>query len=548
MNNTIYDVFISYRRDGGGATAGRINDMLMADGYSVSYDINTLREGRFDTKLLERIEQCQDFILVVDKNCFDRTIDPVTDPQEDWLWRELAYAIKLKKNIIPVLMTGASYPKRLPDDINDVRNYNGPRCIHEYFDDFYKKLREFLHAYPRMAKSPSQKLSNLKIKADMDCVFYLDGEEKAHLKAGAIQKFQLVKGEYELKFVSEDNSNDFEEIGLEMLETDKILKVSLRSLRDSRIQKEAEAKRIAEKQKTGKKRLEDDGKSSKKHFVEEEPYEVSNLVEIERNEVGGQRPFGLKRREDETTGRTRIFTVDHISFKMIYVEGGRFQMGSSDDDNEASGDEKPLHWVTLRDYYIAETQVTQALWKAVMGNNPSMFTGENNPVEFVSWDDCHIFIMELNELMENQVPRGYFFALPTEAQWEFAAKGGKNSRGYLFAGSNRFSDVAWHNNIGSSTHPVKEKEANELGLFDMSGNVWEWCEDFYDSSYYSKSPENDPRGPSSGYRGLFFVLPHVRRGGGYCHSYKDCRVASRASGLPNDRESYIGFRLALVRH
>ena len=548
MNNTIYDVFISYRRDGGGATAGRINDMLTADGYSVSYDINTLREGRFDTKLLERIEQCQDFILVVDKNCFVRTIDPATDPQEDWLWRELAYAIKLKKNIIPVLMAGASFPKRLPDDINDVRNYNGPQCIHEYFEDFYKKLREFLHAYPRIVKLPSPKVSYLKIKADMDCVFYLDGEEQAHLKAGVIQKFPLVKGEYELKFVSVDNSNDFKEIGLEMPEADKLLKVSLRSLRDARIQKEAETKKIAEKQKTIKKWHEAEEKASKKLFVAEEPYEVSKLVEIERNEVGEQRPFWLKRREDETTGRTRTFTVGHISFKMIQVEGGRFQMGSSDNDNEASGDEKPLHWVTLRDYYIAETQVTQALWDAVMGNNPSMFTGENNPVEFVSWDDCHKFIMKLNELMEDQVPRGYLFALPTEAQWEFAARGGKNSGGFPYAGSDRLSDVAWYENVGSSTHPVKEKWANEFGLFDMSGNVWEWCEDFYDSSYYSKSPENDPRGPSSGYRGLFFVLPHVRRGGSYCDSDKDCRVASRASGLPNVRESYIGFRLALVRH
>ena len=110
MSKTIYDIFISYRREGGGATAGRINDMLTNDGYSVSYDVDTLREGRFDDQLLARIEQCQDFVLVVDKDCFRRTIDPATDPKEDWLWQELSYALRLKKNVIPVLLAGADFP------------------------------------------------------------------------------------------------------------------------------------------------------------------------------------------------------------------------------------------------------------------------------------------------------------------------------------------------------------------------------------------------------------------------------------------------------
>ena len=206
----IYDIFISYRRDGGGDTAGRINDLLTADGYSVSYDVDTMREGRFDTQLLERIKQCQDFILVVDKNCFVRTIDPDTDPQEDWLRQELSYALKLEKNIIPVLLAGASFPKQLPDDIKAVRKINAPTCVHEYFDSFYSKLKGFLHAHPRMAPisgpltPPSPPM--LKLKTDMDCVFYIDGEETAKLKAGELSKVPLPEGEYELKFVSEENA------------------------------------------------------------------------------------------------------------------------------------------------------------------------------------------------------------------------------------------------------------------------------------------------------------------------------------------------------
>lgn len=254
MSKKIYDIFISYRRDGGGATAGRINDMLAADGYSVSYDVDTLREGRFDKQLLNRIEQCQDFILVIDKNCFVRTIDPATDKQEDWLWQELSYALELKKNIIPVLLAGADFPKYLPEDIDIVRKINGPKCVHEYFDEFYRRLRdEFLRAYPRLAKpsyvgptSPMKNMACLKLKADIDCIFYLDGEECTHLKAGVIKKIPLAKGEYELTFVSEENGNERFELEFEMSDVDKLQKVNLSDIRDARRIKESETKRIAE--------------------------------------------------------------------------------------------------------------------------------------------------------------------------------------------------------------------------------------------------------------------------------------------------------------
>lgn len=254
MSKIVYDIFISYRRDGGGATAGRINDMLTADGYSVSYDVDTLREGRFDMQLLERIEQCQDFILVVDKNCFVRTVDQATNPLDDWLWQELSYALQLKKNVIPVLLAGANFPQNLPEDIDNVRLCHGPKCVHEYFDSFYTKLKEMLRAYPRLAKptnvgstSPMKNMACLKLKADIDCIFYLDGEERSHLKAGIIQKIPLAKGEYELVFVSEENSNDRLELQFVMPDVDKLQKVDLCDIRDARMQKEAEAKNAFDK-------------------------------------------------------------------------------------------------------------------------------------------------------------------------------------------------------------------------------------------------------------------------------------------------------------
>ncbi len=175
---------------------------------------------------------------------------------------------------------------------------------------------------------------------------------------------------------------------------------------------------------------------------------------------------------------------------------------------------------------IGETEVTQGLWKAVMGSNPSYFKGDNLPVEDVSWDDCQEFINKLNELT------GKTFRLPTEAEWEFAARGGNKSNHTQYAGSSNSGSVAWY---GDKTHDVAQKTPNELGLYDMSGNVMEWCQDWYGG--YSSSAQTNPQGPSSGsYR--------VLRGGSWFNIARDCRVSGRYSYYPSDRYSYFGLRLA----
>lgn len=163
-----------------------------------------------------------------------------------------------------------------------------------------------------------------------------------------------------------------------------------------------------------------------------------------------------KRREEEARTKERVFRVGGVEFKMIRVEGGTFMMGSPDSDSDAYDDEKPQHRVTLSDYYIGEIPVTQALWQAVMGGNPSYSQRVNNPVECVSWNDCQEFLKKLNQ------QTGMTFSLPTEAQWEYAARGGNKSKGYKYAGSNSVKDVAWYtDNSGGMTHPVKGKRANE---------------------------------------------------------------------------------------
>ena len=169
-----------------------------------------------------------------------------------------------------------------------------------------------------------------------------------------------------------------------------------------------------------------------------------------------------------------------------------------------------------------------------MGNNPSYFSGySQRPVEKVSWNDCQEFITKLNNLT------GKNFRLPTEAEWEYAARGGNKSKGYKYSGSNTVGDVAWYDsNSSSRTHDVKTKQANELGIYDMSGNVYEWCQDRYGSNYYSSSPETNPTGPTSG-------SSRVLRGGCWDFIARSCRVSDRGSGIPDFRYNYIGFRLIL---
>ena len=226
------------------------------------------------------------------------------------------------------------------------------------------------------------------------------------------------------------------------------------------------------------------------------------------------------------------FRVNGVSFNMIHVEGGTFTMGATPEQGDDAYDwEKPAHQVTLSSYYIGETEVTQALWEAVMGSNPSYFKGSEHPVERVSWDDCQTFIRKLNTLT------GKTFRLPTEAEWEYAARSGKKSQGYKYSGSNTLDNVAWYDdNSGGETHPVKTKSPNELGLYDMSGNVWEWCQDW--SGGYDSSSQKNPTGPSTG-------SARVSRGGSWYYFARYCRVSFRGNSAPDNRSGSLGFRLAL---
>lgn len=224
--------------------------------------------------------------------------------------------------------------------------------------------------------------------------------------------------------------------------------------------------------------------------------------------------------------------IKQLVANMVRVEGGTFTMGATPEQgSDVYNWEKPTHQVTLKGFYIGKYEVTQAEWKAVMGENPSNYKGDNLPVDNVSWNDCQEFIRKLNELT------GKNFRLPTEAEWEYAARGGRRSYGAKYAGDNDIDNVAWYaRNSNSTTHPVGTKRANELGLYDMTGNVMEWCQDCY--GYYSSSAQTNPTGPGSG-------LKRVLRGGSWFNDVGGCRLSNRDYGGPVYRNYDVGLRLAL---
>ena len=278
-------------------------------------------------------------------------------------------------------------------------------------------------------------------------------------------------------------------------------------------------------------------------FAGHSPLDVSmgygrHTVKAIRNGKSVEKSFDVRENGGESSlllkfSRIHTITVNGVSFEMVYVEGGTFDMGATTEQgSDAENDEKPVHRVTLSDYYIGKCEVTQELWEAVMGSNPSNFKGAQNPVEQVSWNDCQEFVSRLNRLT------GMTFRLPTEAEWEYAARGGNQSLHYKYSGIGNIGNVAWYNrNSGGSTHAVGTKTANELGIYDMSGNMWEWCSDRYGD--YSAGAQTNPQGPSSGSR-------RVLRGGSWDDYASCCRVSYRDYYGPGGSSIHSGLRLVLV--
>lgn len=405
-------------------------------------------------------------------------------------------------------------------------------------------------------------MATLVLRCDADCFALCDGALIATLKAGQISKAEIQTGQHLIEFQSEEFSKEKIELIVDVPDVGK----SYLAIGEGLAKKVDENKEVTKEmmingcQGTYTGHLKDgkpsgvgtfayaDGRCYKGEFVDGKfkgngiftwpdggRYE-GEWANDKKHGKGVYITAQGKRCEQVWEEGRRIFgnqtfSVNGVQFTMVAVEGGTFTMGATSEQvGDAFDNEKPAHQVTLSDYYIGQTEVTQALWEAVMGSNPSGHKGDNLPVENVSWNDCQEFIQKLNQLTGKQ------FRLPTEAEWEYAARGGRKSRGYKYAGSNDIGSVAWYwENSGNGTHPVATKQANELGIYDMSGNVWEWCSDWYGD--YQSSSQSDPQGPSSGSN-------RVSRGGSYFSVARHCRVSRRGLNTPDDRYADLGLRLS----
>lgn len=505
-----YDVFISYSRKDyvdeqknviPGNEVSKIKEALTQAGIKYWFDEEGVYSGdKFARVIVKSIKASKIFVFLSTKN----------SNQSGWTASEIATANMLKKKIIPVRIDDSVYHddvilyiSRLSHiDYGDnpekgrqelIRSINS--CLEEEKAVEAQRIAEEKRRHEELERQRRQEEEN---KRRQEQIAKIESEIAALEAKKVERKKAVLQKEQELKLAQVDLEDC--EVKIQKLQT------KLQELREPKRQAE-EAKRKAEEER-------------RKSEEEKRKVEVQRVAEEQKCREEDER----KRREEEARAPVREFTVGGVPFKMIRVEGGSFDMATN-------------YHVKLSDYYIGETQVTQALWKAVMGSNPSWFKGDNKPVERVSWDDCQAFIEKLNSKLSNQLPRGCKFRLPTEAQWEFAARGGKKSNGFEYAGSDNIDEVAWYDdNSDDKTHPVKGKKANELGLYDMSGNVWEWCQDWYDS--YSSGSQTDPTGPSSG-------SIRVNRGGGWGFDARRCRLSYRGYNTPDYRYYYLGFRLAL---
>ena len=497
-----YDIFLSYRRKNadGHSNVGTVRTFMYVferHGYEVFFDFKDCTDEYFSDTILPAIRTCQYFVLVLTRGCLERCKD-----KGDWLRREIEEAIKYRRKIIPITPDGEFevWPMDIPDSMNALSANDGLQIttIHTdsiFEDNMAQLIRNRMNPPQRRKADVKENYPKLKVKSNLDCVMYVDEEERANISANKLEMIPLKAGEYMLKFESVENVADYLEEEYTMPAEDRLKKVDLLQIKQDREQREQREREEREREQ-----------------------------EKERKEREER-----ERKEREARGE---FEVEGVKFKMVKVEGGTFLMGATKEQgSDAWDDEKPAHQVTLSDYYIGETQVTQALWKSVMGDNPSNWKGDNLPVEKVSWEDAQEFIKKLNGVT------GRTFRLPTEAEWEYAARGGKNSKGYKYSGSNNIDEVAWYGgNSGDKTHPVKEKKANELGLYDMSGNVWEWCNDWYGDC--SSDAQTNPQGPDEG-------SDHVLRGGGWLSNARRCRVSCRSNITPTYRNNYVGFRLVM---
>lgn len=484
-----YDIFISYKRKSL-ATANNLYYRLTAKGYSTFFDLDEMKKDNFDVQLLNYIENAKDVFVILEEESLDAC--KIGKWEEDWFCKEIKHALDTHKNIIPILLGGYQMPKAetLPDELKELTLKNAPEFSYSFFEEYLNKLIEkgFITAEPLASNKAT---SVFKFYSNENCQVLKEGKLVCSLEGMADKPFYLPvprKGDYRFKCINSVTTET------------QILK---------------------------------------QHIDSDEEKDV----DIQWSD---HKPFNPDQEWPESTqisGDTYVVTLGNIRFKMIRVEGGSLEIGATKEQEDcAEKNEYPAHTITLPPFYIAQFPVTQNIWELVMGYNKSYFKSKeeklsssqktiphgvwltmdvllgmfaNNldsdkghfPIENVTLDEAKEFVRRLSKMTN------IHFSLPSEEEWEYAARGGQKSKHYRFAGSDNIEDIAWYrDNANQSTHPVGEILPNELGIFDMCGNVWEWTETTAHSYAIDVKPEGNC---------------YIRRGGSWWHEEKNCRVSRR---------------------
>ena len=639
-SNNAYDIFISYRREGGADKARVLKTELEKRGFNVFLDFDELKDGIFDERIMDAIKGAPIFMLLLSPNALDRCCE-----EGDWVRKEIEFAIKTERHIIPVNpdLSFKNFPISTPPFI--VKGVQQHQISEIMFGQLFNASMDKMvteRIRPALAEVPKKRSLKGPIIACVIAViiiasvvatlvfgdgWFLRNEQEPSVPVDTVkmeqpvppivveeEPVQTVKPETPVDKTPPHKEPPHKEsqpkpqqpvekpaeqpkpqqpvekpveqpkpqqpvekpaeqpqpqqivVTPEMIKAEidkafayqfdlfksKYPQVNLYNMQA--YQEDSNALYSALTQLTKNFKAKYNPNDSIELFwidsycndVMTEQYAQFNEYLLESSK--SQMENNLKSLTSVQTSQSYVENANcGLNMKMVYVEGGSFQMGAtSEQGSDAWDNEKPVHSVTLDSYYIAECEVTQAQWQKIMGttvyqqrdkkgsDNSMRGVGDNHPMYYVSWEEAQDFCRELSRIT------GKTYVLPTEAQWEYAARGGKHKEGTQYSGSYSVDAVAWYSgNSGKTTHPVKQKRANKLGLYDMSGNVDEWCSDWYGEKYYSSSSQTNPTGPSLGcYR--------VLRGGSWICTAGYCRVSDRSYSTPSSRFDRYGFRVVCL--